>query len=136
MFSLEELQNKKASLKKRAAAESTPGTAEPIDTRVAANSLSRLTPSTPTQGNDVKTNIPLPTLSLQTLASARVGLHRVSTVKSPTSKRNAAESPRDEVALQGFAKRKQLFENQKSHTNKSVNRWLYFTLPKVIDHLM
>lgn len=133
MFSLAELQNSKASLKKRSA-EPAPACAEPEPT---ITRDTRHSSGIPPDSSIVKTNIPLPTISLQTLASARVGLHKIPSVRSPTFKSIPPGIPRtddqDDFALPAFARRKELFEKQKSHTSKSVDEMLPLSLT-VTDH--
>ena len=132
MFSLAELQNNKALLK-RNAAETAPACAEPTIILGTRDSSAILLDS-----SDIKTNIPQPTISLQTLASARVGLHKIPSVSSTAFKSIppaiARTDDHDDVALPAFARRKELFEKHNSHTTKSVDEMLPFCVT-VIDHL-
>lgn len=121
MFSLAELQNSRASLKKRSA-EPQPDP-ECVDGNVDQDAPRPSVP--PSASDNFKTNIPLPSISLQTLASAQSNLFKISKLRSPTS---ATARPgvqendvQDDDALPAFAKRKELFEKRQTHVATSVN---------------
>lgn len=121
MFSLAELQNSRAALKTRTTEPGPdPGCAEPTITQGA-----RCSSVSSPDGDDFKPNIPLPTISLQTLAAAKSNLFKTPTLRSPNSTRVQSVLPKaddqDDVVLPAFARRKALFENQKTHISKSVD---------------
>lgn len=122
MVSLEELKSGKTSLKRR------PTGTKP-EPSVALGAMNLPEVPTSTRSNNAKPNIPLPTISLHTLVSARTSLHRVSAPRqfgvqsvSPTATSSSASAQQDPISLPTFLKRKEHFEKQGNQVTKYIKQ--------------